>query len=92
MLVFCDDILIYNPDMTTHYIHLSMVLNILHEQKLYVNGKKCVFGQSRIAYLRHIITETGVEEDRNKITTMVNWLLPKTLKELRDFFGTDMIL
>lgn len=53
MLIFFDDILIYSPDMDTHSHHLSMILNLLHENHLYANRKKCVFGQSRISYLGH---------------------------------------
>ena len=38
-------------------------------------------------YLGHIISAKGVSTDPSKITGIVNWLLPRTLKQLRGFLG-----
>lgn len=43
ILVFFDDILIYSSDIDSHVTHLSVVFNILRENELYVNLKKCQF-------------------------------------------------
>lgn len=53
VLVFFDDILVYSLDKESHRKHLGMVLNVLKDNQLYVNGKKCVFAQRRIQYLGH---------------------------------------
>ena len=35
----------------------------------------------------HLITKEGVSADPSKISAMVEWPSPKTLKELRGFLG-----
>nr|GEW21922.1 hypothetical protein [Tanacetum cinerariifolium] len=49
-----------------HEIYLWTVLQILREQKLYANRKKCSFAQEKIEYLVHVVTRDGVEADPSK--------------------------
>lgn len=67
VLVFFDDILVYRNNEAQHVQHLSTVLGILSDHQLYANGKKCEFGQTKVAYLGHIISKAGVAVDRTKI-------------------------
>lgn len=53
--------------MQTHMMHLGMVFNVLRDNALYANQKKCVFAQERVAYLGHWISTRGVEADGDKI-------------------------
>lgn len=87
LLVFFDDILIYNPDMQTHLTHLGMVFNVLKDNAIFANQKKCVFAQERITYLGHWVSAEGVEADGEKIQAMVSWPQPKNIKELGGFLG-----
>lgn len=45
VVVYFDDILIYNTFKEEHLVHLRQVLGVLKENKLYVNLKKCAFSQ-----------------------------------------------
>jgi hypothetical protein len=38
-----------------------------------------------VYYLGHIVSHEGVKVDPNKIKCMMDWLIPKTLKNLRGF-------
>ena len=51
VLVFFDDILVYNKDLKEHCDHLQSVLSILANHQLHVNGKKCLFAKLQLEYL-----------------------------------------
>jgi hypothetical protein len=40
-----------------------------------------------VEYLGHNVSHEGVKVDPNKIKAMMDWLIPKTLKNLRGFLG-----
>jgi hypothetical protein len=40
-----------------------------------------------VEYLGHIVSHEGVKVDPNKIKSMMDWLIPKKLKNLRGFLG-----
>jgi hypothetical protein len=87
VLVFFDDILIYNKSWEEHVQHVDMVLKLLEEKQLYANPSKCAFGVQEVEYLGHIVSHEGVKVDPNKIKSMMEWPIPKTLKNLRGFLG-----
>ena len=62
-----------------------MVFNVMKDNQLFANEKKCVIGHSRVNYLGHWISEKGVEADEVKVKAMVNWPQPKDVSELRGF-------
>ena len=70
MLVFFDDMLIYSQTWEDHHTHLSLVLSILKNEKLFANRKKCIFGQPKIDYLGHIISTLRVSVDSSKVQAM----------------------
>jgi hypothetical protein len=67
VLVFFDDILIYNKTWADHRCHLRAVLDELRRHQLFVKRTKCSFGASSVAYLRHIISAAGVAMDPAKV-------------------------
>jgi hypothetical protein len=87
VLVFFDDILIYSKSWEDHVRHVDKVLQLLKEQQLYAKPSKCFFGVKEVEYLGHIVSHEGVKVDPNKIKAMMDWLIPKTLKNLRGFLG-----
>ena len=87
VLVFFDDILIYSRTWKEHISHLSIVFNILLANQLFLKKTKCLFGQKQVSYLGHIISHHGVAADSEKITAMLQWPLPTTLRALRGFLG-----
>lgn len=73
MLVLFDAILIYSKNLEDHLQHLKLVLEVLRENELYANKKKCNFAKARVEYLGHIISGQGVEVDLEKIRSIVEW-------------------
>lgn len=55
VLVFFDEILVYSQTWQQHIQHLSYVLQVMSDNKLVANKKKCSFAQCSMEYLVHII-------------------------------------
>ena len=70
VLVYFDDILIYNKPWEDHVQHVDKVLQLLEAQQLYAKPSKCFFGVQEVEYLGHIIFHEGVKEDPNKIKSI----------------------
>jgi hypothetical protein len=64
VLVFFDDILIYNFSWMKHLRHVHLVLTMLQEHQLFLKHSKCVFSMQEVAYLCHVISEEGVSMDK----------------------------
>lgn len=79
--------MIYSRTEEDHQSHLGIVLQTLQSYCLLANRKKCLFGQSHVDYLDHIISAQGVATDPEKTRAMTKWPVPKTVKELRGFLG-----
>ena len=89
VLVFFDDILIFSKDVEEHRSHLRKVLEVLWENRLFIN-KKCSFEQPQLEYLGLLILGGGVVADPKKIDAMINWPIPTDLNER--LFGHDRLL
>ena len=87
VLVFFDDILIYSKTWELHLQHLRFVLTVLRENQLFAKSSKCSFAQTRVDYLGHTISEKRVSMDSSKVSSIVTWPTPKSMKDLRGFFG-----
>jgi hypothetical protein len=82
VLVFFDDILVYNSNLSNHLVHLQQVLEVLQSNQLYAKQSKCQFGVPEIVYLGHLISCHGVRADPSKLASMDNWPVPHNLKSL----------
>lgn len=87
VLVFVDDIVIYNKTIDEHVDHLSVVFKILQENKLYLKFRKCGFAQSKVEYLGHVVSDLGVATDPSKTPAIVQWPHPQNITDLRGFLG-----
>jgi hypothetical protein len=86
-LVFFDDILVYSKTLEEHLLHLRTVFELLWQDHWLVKPSKCVFGQRQLRYLGHIISEFGVATDPTKVSAVLHWSTPRSVKELRSFLG-----
>jgi hypothetical protein len=87
VLVFVDDILIYNRTLEEHKKHLLEVFQILQQNQLLLKKSKCSFAQTSLEYLGHIISSKGVSTDPEKIKAVQAWPTPTNVKKLRGFLG-----
>jgi hypothetical protein len=56
VLVYFDDILLYNKSLGEHIEHLRVVFCGLHEARLFGNNEKCTFCSNRVAFLGYVVT------------------------------------
>ncbi|XP_024314628.1 uncharacterized protein LOC112270762 [Brachypodium distachyon] len=87
VIVFIDDILIYNRTLEEHIDHPRQVFSLLQQHQLRVKRSKCSFAQPSIRYLGHVINAQGVANDEKNIAAVQNWPPPHNAKEVRGFLG-----
>ncbi|XP_060673257.1 uncharacterized protein LOC125420382 [Ziziphus jujuba] len=87
VVVYLDDIVIFNPTLEEHVEHIRMVLQRLRENQLFVKKEKCAFGRRKIKFLGHIIEEGKIRMDMEKVKAIQEWKTPANVKELRSFLG-----
>jgi hypothetical protein len=68
-------------------VHLRQVLDVLKENKLYINLKKWTFLTNKLLFLGYIVSEDGIHMDQDKVRAIREWPTPKTVNELRCFHG-----
>jgi hypothetical protein len=85
VVVYLDDILIYNKTWVEHLQHIQQVLHTLWQHKVYANLEKCSFNMDKVNYLGYIIDRHGVHVDPAKIQVIRDWPAPTTLTELQSF-------
>jgi hypothetical protein len=87
VVVYLDDILIFNRTWEEHMQHIQQVLSTLQQYKLYSNLEKFSFGMKKVQYLGYIVDEHRVHVDPAKIQVIHDWPTLTTLTELWSFLG-----
>ncbi|CAI7923511.1 unnamed protein product [Closterium sp. NIES-54] len=87
VIVYLNDILVYNRDKQQHLADLEAVFTVLDEHRLLTKGSKCDFFQDRLEFLGHVNSEAGVEIDPKKLDTVKEWHHPTNITELQSFLG-----
>ena len=85
VMVFIDDILLYSKDWEDHDMHLWVVLETLRKERLYAKLSKCEFWLREMSFLRHIVSEEGIQVDLKKVKMIIEWKPPRNVIEVRGF-------
>ncbi|CAF4354949.1 unnamed protein product [Rotaria sp. Silwood2] len=86
-LVYLDDIIVYSPTFQLHLKHLESVLQHIQASGLILHISKCQFCKTKIKYLGHVVSQSGIEPDPDKIRAVRDYSVPTRLKEVRTFLG-----
>jgi len=86
-LVYLDDIIVFSCDFDSHLARLREVFARLRAANLKVHIKKCSLFQKRVNFLGHVLTETRIEVQREKVEAVRSWPTPRNLTEVRSFVG-----
>jgi hypothetical protein len=87
VVVYFDDVLIYNKSLEEHIEHITFVLAALRKEKLYTNLGKCTFCTDKVVSLRFVVSGQGVDVDKEKIKAICEWLPPQNLSQVQSFLG-----
>jgi len=85
--VYLDDIIIYSSDMPSHQHLVRQVLSRLRAHQLYAKAEKCLFHQTSIEFLGFVVSHSQISMDPAKVSSILDWPTPTTVKELQRFLG-----
>ena len=82
-----DDVLVFGSNREEHDARLSAVLQRLEKAGATLNKEKCVFHQTSVKFLGHVIDEDGIHADPEKTLAISNMEPPQSVSDLRRFMG-----
>ncbi|KAL2252569.1 UNVERIFIED_CONTAM: RNA-directed DNA polymerase [Sesamum indicum] len=82
VVVYLNDIVIYNRTLVEHEDHLRQALTRLHEHELYVKVSKCSFARETISFLGHIVERVRIRMDPKKVQAIEEWRPPSNIHDL----------
>jgi len=86
-LVYLDDIIVFSPDFDSHVERFKEIFRRLRAANVKLHIKKCSLFQQRVQFLGHVLTESGIEVQPEKVSVVQQWPVPRSLTELRSFVG-----
>ena len=87
VIVYLNDILIFNKSRDEHVMHVNKVLDVLRKEQLFLKMSKCEFGKTYLVYLGHIVGGGELKIHPSKVEVILNWTKPNTIIEVRIFLG-----
>lgn len=85
--LYIDDIIIHGQSENEFLINIRLVFERFRQYKLKLSPKKCIFGVTEVEYVGRIINHEGITFSKRKKEFVVNFIKPKTQKELKSFLG-----
>ncbi|GBG87866.1 hypothetical protein CBR_g46022 [Chara braunii] len=87
MVVYLDDIVVFNRTAREHAEHLALVLQSLRDSQYKINREKSSFGLPSVIYLGHVISGDGLAPEAAKIAAIQEWPQSQTARDVRSFLG-----
>lgn len=87
--MFFYNILVYSGSIEQHLQHLQTTFQVLLANQFVLKLSKCLFAQSQVEYLGHMVSHQRVEPVALKITAIHQCPQPRSIKALRSFLGLE---
>ena len=85
--VFIDDMMVAMETEEGHDEIVEEVLRRLEKNDLFVKLEKCVWKVKEVGFLRVIIGEDRVRMEKEKVQGVIEWQVPKSVKDVQKFLG-----
>ena len=85
--VFIDDVMIATETEKEHDEIIEEVLRKMEENDLFVKPEKCVWKTKEVEFLGVIIGLDGVRMEKKKVQGVIDWPVPKSVKDVQKFLG-----
>ena len=70
-----------------HMGHVRSILQVLRDHKLYAKVQKCDFNRDQKTFVGYMVSPLGIGMDPAKVTSILEWPIPKFVKEVQSFLG-----
>jgi transposase InsO family protein len=87
VFTYLDDNLIGSASVEEHWVHLREFFQILSDNGLQINPKKCTFGASSLTFLGHRVDRNGVTPLTKHVEAIRAFPMPTCLTSLQRFLG-----
>ena len=87
VILYLDDVLVFSETFDEHLVRLDKVFSRITENGLKLKGSKCKLFQTSISHLGHVVSDTGIAVDPEKVARVRDWPIPASPSQLRSFLG-----
>ena len=85
--VFINDVMVAIETEEGHNEIVEEVLRRLEENDLFVKPEKCIWKDREMGFLGVIIGEDRVRMEKEKVQGVIEWPVPKSVKDVQKFLG-----
>jgi hypothetical protein len=85
--IYLDELTIYSKNRLEQLFHLRKVLMRCRKFDVSLNPSKSIFGITKGKILGHIVSDSGISIDPERITAILNLPTPTSKKEVEAFMG-----
>ena len=86
-MIYIDDIIVYGKTFKESLKNIETVFERLRIAGLKLKATKCKLFSKSLSFLGHIISDSGIETDPEKISAVKEWPIPVNVTEVQSFLG-----
>ena len=87
LILYLDDIIVMGSSFDEHIDRLDEVLTRVSSAGLKLKPSKCHLFRTEVAYLGHVVSESGIKPDPDKVRRVKDWPTPMSITDVRSFLG-----
>ena len=87
MTAYTHDVLVHSATEEQHKEHLRTVFQRLQEAGLTLRRRKCHIGMSKVYYLGHVFSASGMAPDQQNVQAATLWRTPENVTAVCRFLG-----